>query len=85
MMSGIQVHGKEKMGHLRWVLVGLLCLTGCQNVVGPFQCRRPERVDSPCLTIEEQQRRGRDRLALPEESPSVAPPSGLFLNQPYGR
>jgi len=31
-----------------------------------MQYRRPLRVDDPNLTIEEQQKRGRDRLALPD-------------------
>jgi len=47
-------------------LLGILLLSGCQNVVGPLDYRRPVRVDDPNLTIEEQQRRGRDRLALPD-------------------
>jgi hypothetical protein len=61
----------------RLLLLGILLLAGCQNVQGPFQARRPERVDDPLLTINEQQRRGRDRLALPVESPTVAPNTDL--------
>jgi hypothetical protein len=49
------------------ILVGLLLLAGCQNVVGPLDYRRPLRVDDPSLSIEEQKRRGRDRLALPDD------------------
>ena len=48
------------------ILLGLLFLAGCQNTVGPFGYRRPLRVDDPNLPIEEQERRGRDRLALPD-------------------
>ena len=58
----------------RILLTAVLLLAGCQNVLGPFAPRKPERVDDPLLTISEQQRKGRDRLALPEESPNVAPP-----------
>jgi hypothetical protein len=61
----------------RLLLLGILLLAGCHNVIGPFQPRKPERVDDPLLTINEQQRRGRDRLALPVESPAVAPNSGV--------
>ena len=61
----------------RILAVCLLLLAGCEHVIGPFQHRKPERVDDPLLTINEQQRRGRDRLALPEESPTVAPRSGV--------
>lgn len=60
----------------RLLLIGLLLLTGCQNIMGPFQSRRPERVDDPLLTINEQKRRARDRLALPDEAVTVAPPTG---------
>ena len=58
----------------RLLLVGVLVLAGCQNILGPFRPREPQRVDDPLLPISEQQRRGRDRYALPEESPKVAPP-----------
>ncbi len=64
-----------------WRLCMLLVLVGagCNNnkVVGPFEHRRPERVDDPLLTTTEQERRGRDRLALPDESPKVGPLSGI--------
>jgi hypothetical protein len=65
----------------RLIFAGLLFLTGCQNVVGPFQHRDPARVDDPLLSISEQKRLGRDRLAFPEESPKVAPPTYV---DPYG-
>jgi hypothetical protein len=55
------------------IIAGLLCLTGCQNLVGPFGYRSPTRVDDPRLPIEEQQKRARDRLALPDETGQVGP------------
>jgi hypothetical protein len=58
----------------RLLLGGVLVLAGCQNIVGPFQPRDPHRVDDPRLPIAEQQRLGRDRYALPEDSPKLAPP-----------
>lgn len=73
----------EKMRRL--CLWCLLCLAGCSNVSGPFAHRKPERVDDPLLTIGEQQRRGRDRLALPEDNVNVAPPTGVQLPGPHGR
>ncbi len=54
-----------------------LVVAGCNNTVGPFAHRKPERVDDPLLTTAEQQRRGRDRLALPVESRAVGPLSGV--------
>lgn len=64
-------------------LVGLLLLVGCRTFVGPFAHRQPQRVDDPHLSIAEQEQRGRDRLALPEESATVAPP--LFTENPSVR
>jgi hypothetical protein len=65
--------GKEREKMRKLVLVSMLFLTGCQNVVGPLGYRKPMRVDDPGVTIDEQQRRARDRLALPEEAGNVAP------------
>jgi hypothetical protein len=60
------------------ILLGILLLAGCQNVVGPLGYRRPLRVDDPNLTIEEQQRRGRDRLALPDITDQKDPGSEVL-------
>jgi hypothetical protein len=54
------------------ILAGALCLTGCGNIVGPFQ-RPRDRVDDPQLTIAEQEQRGRDRYAYPDWSGWIAP------------
>lgn len=53
--------------------VSALLVAGCGTINGPFAARKPMRVDDPKLTIFEQHQRGRDRLALPEESKQVAP------------
>jgi hypothetical protein len=55
-------------------MLGILCLAGCQGVAGPFAAREPQRADDPRYSIPEQERRGRDRLALPQESMTIAPP-----------
>lgn len=57
----------------RLFLLSVLLLVGCRSTVGPFAPRAPERVDDPRLPISEQERRGRDRLAYPVESPAVGP------------
>jgi hypothetical protein len=67
----------------RLYLVGFLFVVGCQSVVGPFEHRKPERVDDPLLSINEQQRRGRDRLALPDDT-GLAPSTGLVTPLPHG-
>lgn len=69
----------------RLILVGALVMAGCQNVIGPFQSRPPQRVDDPLVSIGEQQRRGRDRLALPEDRTGMAPNTFTDRPDPHGR
>lgn len=66
------------MRHL-CVLGILLCLLGCQSLTGPFAPRAPARVDDPRLPISEQESRGRDRWAIPDQSKRVGPSSGEVL------
>jgi hypothetical protein len=61
----------------RLLLVGVVVLAGCAGVVGP-RCRPPAApgtIANPCLTIDEQRQRERERLALPESSVTVGPPT----------
>jgi hypothetical protein len=60
----------------RVLLCVLVCLAGCQNLVGPWR-RTPTKVDDPRLSIAEQEALGRQHLALPEESPRLMPHSGI--------
>ena len=60
----------------RLLLMGVLCALGCKNLAGPGTPRSPVRVDDPGLSIEEQQRLGRDRLSLPQPNSALLPPSG---------
>jgi hypothetical protein len=65
----------------RFLSVVLLVLVGCQGLVGPL--RRPDdRIDDPRLSIEEQEKRGRERLALPQGK-DVGPPT--YADDPFGR
>jgi hypothetical protein len=57
----------------RLLFLGVFALTGCCSVVGPFERRKPEKVDDPCVSISEQEKRGRDRLAYPISDTRVAP------------
>ncbi len=71
----------------RLIGLGLLLLVvGCQGVDGPFAHKcKPERVDNPCLTIPEQQRLGRDRLAIPEMDSNLVPRTYTEFPGPHGR
>jgi hypothetical protein len=63
--------GRKEANKMRkLILPGVLALAlaGCQNVAGPFAARPPQRPDDPSYSIPAQQARGRDRLALPDES-----------------
>jgi hypothetical protein len=69
----------------RVILLAGLLLAGCQGTVGPFAPRQPQRVDDPLLSITEQQQRGRDRLALPEDERTIAPRTFVDRPGPNGR
>ena len=75
------------MHRSRYLVLGLLLLlAGCKGVDGPAAHKQnPVRVDDPRLTIPEQERVVRDRLAIPEMSPKVAPPTYADPPGPYGR
>jgi hypothetical protein len=65
-----------------WLSVVLL-LTGCQ-AVGPRERRTiPGVVDDPRLTISDQERKGRDRLAFPDTSPTAGPRT--YFESPWTR
>jgi hypothetical protein len=67
------------------VLLVAFLLAGCNNVLGPFEHRTPARVDDPRLSIREQEREGRARLALPQESREIGPNSGVEIPGPIQR
>jgi hypothetical protein len=69
----------------RFVLLLALLTPACHNVTGPFEHRQPLRVDDPHLSIGEQEREGRARLALPQEAVSVGPLSGVEIPGPTPR
>jgi hypothetical protein len=67
----------EEITMHRCLLVALVLMAGCQNVVGPFRQRTPTRVDDPRFSIAEQEKLGRQHLALPDESQVAGPHSGI--------
>ncbi len=67
------------------VLIGTTLLAGCK-ISGPFEHNRnPQRVDNPCLSIPEQEARGRDRMSLPDTSVNIAPQDRMGFMDPHGR
>ena len=69
----------------RFLLPVALFVASCHNVLGPFEHRKPERVDDPHLSIGEQEREGRSRLPLPVESRNIGPNSGVEIPGPIQR
>jgi hypothetical protein len=56
--------------------IGLLLLTGCQNVAGPFSYRPATRPDDPRYSTAEQKSRVNDQLAIPDDFGNQMPKSG---------
>ena len=63
----------------RFMILGVLILAGCQSTVGPFQARSPERVDSPYVSLSEQEARARNRWAMPDDAKGRAAVGNEFL------
>ncbi len=84
MPGAIPEEGDREVNRTLYLVV--LLLVGCQGTVGPRERRGdPTPVDVPTLPIDEQKRRGRDRLALPEQSPTIAPRAYSDFLGPHGR
>ncbi len=68
---------------------------GCQNLEGPIEVRNKDRADlrdgdgRPVFSIEEQERRGRERLSVPFDDRAIGPPlagsDGIGGPSPTGR
>lgn len=75
----------------RLVFLALVALAGCCQFSGPLETRRMGRADPkdekgyPLYTIEEQQQRGRERLAIPEDDFRIGPKGYIDRPSPIGR
>lgn len=58
---------------------------GCSRFAGPVAVRHMDRPDAPGYTIEEQQRRGRERLAVTEDDVRIGPKAYIDRPSPTGR
>lgn len=63
-----------------YFLVLIVMSAGCQSSGGGLTYRQSDRADDPRYSIEEQQRRGRERLALVEDIGSLAPK--VYVDRP---
>jgi hypothetical protein len=68
-----------------FLLVAIVGAVGCRNVAGPLEARGKSRADLPGYSIEEQERRGRDRLATFEDDPRIGPNTYISRPGPTGR
>ena len=69
-----------------FVFIAIIVTTGCRNLEGPkYHKEHPEKIDSPVYNIDEQKRRGRELIALPDASQNVAPKTGIDTYGPSGR
>jgi hypothetical protein len=71
----------------RLVLPALLfaAAVGCTRYAGPLAVRQMGRADAPGYTIPEQERRGRERLAITEDDIRIGPKAYADRPSPTGR
>jgi hypothetical protein len=55
----------------------LLSCAACTRFAGPLAVRQMDRADAPGYTIEEQEKRGRARLAIPDDDRAVGPKTNI--------
>lgn len=69
------------------MILGLILVAapGCQFISGPREARMKPRPDLPEYSIEEQQRRARDKFAIPEDDLRTVPPGFIDRPSPIGR
>lgn len=87
-LDSVLLEDVEMVLHRLAILVILILTTsGCQSVVGPFERNwmPAARVDDPRLSIEEQQARGRARLAYPDQTLNQGPRTFAEVPNSLGR
>ena len=63
----------------------LAAAVGCTRYQGPREVRQNGRPDLPGYTIDEQEKRGRARYAVPTDDYRVGPSTGVNAPDPVGR
>lgn len=86
MGSGVPGKDTAKMRRLLLLSVAVVSVAGCHSILGP---RSPQHVDDPLVSTAEQERRGRQQLAIPEDAPSdplkLTPRTYTDRPGPHGR
>jgi predicted small lipoprotein YifL len=67
------------------LVLGVIALTGCGRFSGPLETRQLPRADAPGYTIEEQQKRGRERNSVTEDDFRIGPKGYIDRVSPTGR
>ena len=62
------------------LIAALLLVIGCQSDKGSLFYRKPDRADDPMYSIEEQERRGRERLSTVEDYSELTPK--VYIDRP---
>ncbi len=76
------------MARSRMVLLAVIAasaLAGCKDFNGPRKAISKPKPDLPEYTIEEQQRRGRDKYTIPEDNFRIGPNLNIDRPSPTGR
>lgn len=72
-------------------LLALVASVGCNRFLGPRETRQLDRVDPtdvkgrPVYSIDEQKKRGRERLAVSEDDFRIGPKGYIDRPSPIGR
>ena len=69
----------------RMLVLGMIALVGCNRFSGPLETRQMGRADAPGYTIDEQKKRGRERLAVSEDDYRIGPKGFIDRPSPTGR
>lgn len=69
----------------RLLVLCVIALAGCDRFSGPLETRQMGRADAPGYDIEEQKKRGRERLAIPEDDFRIGPKGYIDRPSPTGR
>ncbi len=69
----------------RMFVLMLAALAGCTRYSGPIETRQMGRADVPGYTIDEQKKRGRERLAISEDDYRIGPKGYIDRPSPTGR